>query len=174
MDELKYPIGKFSYGGSSTAAQRASFIDLIDAAPAHLRRAVQGLSETQLNETYRPQGWTLRQVVHHVADSHLNAYLRFKLALTEDNPRIKTYKEALWAEVIDARTLPVEVSLTLLESMHKRWVLGLRNLEPSTFARTLDHPDAGKVDLDWLVALYAWHGQHHTAHITNWRKRQGV
>ena len=174
MEELKYPIGKFSYSGSNTPAQRAALIDAIDAAPANLRQAVAGLSEAQLNETYRPQGWTLRQVVHHVADSHLNAYQRFKLTLTEDNPTIKTYKEALWAEVTDARTLPVEVSLTMLESMHQRWVTGLRALEASKFARTMNHPEAGPVNLDWLVALYAWHGQHHTAHITSWRKRQGV
>ena len=174
MEELKYPIGKFSYSGTLTPDQRKACIDKIDAAPSNLRRAVAGLSEAQLNETYRPQGWTLRQVVHHVADSHLNAYQRFKLVLTEDHPRIKTYKEALWAEEPDARTLPVDVSIQLLEALHGRWVTRLRSMDTAAFARTLDHPEQGAVNLDFMLALYAWHGQHHTAHILGWRKRSGV
>lgn len=174
MEELKYPIGRFKYAGSHTPEQRTSCIDAIDAAPGALRRAIAGLSEAQLNESYRPQGWTMRQVVHHVADSHLNAYQRFKLALTETHPRIKTYEEQLWAEEPDARTLPVEVSLILMESLHARWVPRLRSMDAAAFARTLDHPDSGAVTLDFMLALYAWHGKHHTAHILEWRKRHGV
>lgn len=174
MEELKYPTGRFKYSGSNTPEQRTSYIQAIEAVPGELRRAVAGLSDAQLNQSYRPEGWTLRQVVHHVADSHLNAYQRFKLTLTEDNPRIKTYKEALWAEEPDARTLPVEVSLQLLEALHGRWVVSLRAMNAAAFSRTLDHPESGAVTLDFMLALYAWHGKHHTAHITSWRARQGT
>jgi uncharacterized damage-inducible protein DinB len=174
MDELKYPIGKFHYAGPQSAAEQRACIDAIEAVPGQLRQAVAGLTDSRLDTPYRPQGWTLRQVVHHVADSHINAYQRFKLALTEDHPRIKTYREKLWAEEVDARTLPVEVSLKLLEAMHERWVTRLRTMDDAAFARTLDHPEQGAVNLDFMLALYAWHGPHHTAHITSWRKRQGV
>jgi uncharacterized damage-inducible protein DinB len=174
MEELKYPIGKFKPAGPLTADQRRGFISEIEATPKQLRDAVSGLSEARLDETYRPGGWTLRQVVHHVADSHLNAYQRFKLGLTEDHPTIKTYKEALWSEQPDARTLPVEVSLSLLEALHTRWLVNLRGMTDAQFKRTLNHPESGSVTLDWMLALYAWHGRHHTAHVTSWRKRNGV
>lgn len=171
MEELKYPIGRFKYSGPQTPEQRLKCIDEIDAAPRALRLAVAGLSEKDLHETYRKDGWTLRQVVHHVADSHMHAYQRFKFALTEEHPSIRSYQEALWAEELDARTLPVEVSLNLLEALHQRWGTRLRSMEAQAFSRTLDHPEMGSVSLDQMLALYAWHGRHHTAHIVEWRKR---
>lgn len=174
MEELKYPIGRFKNPGPLSASDRKACVDALRAVPAELRKAVAGLSEAQLDQTYRPGGWTLRQVVHHVADSHLNAYQRFKLALTEDRPRIKTYKEGLWAEELDARTLPVEVSLKLLESLHERWVTRLAAMDDKAFARTLDHPEVGDVTLEYMLAMYAWHGRHHTSHITGWRSRTGA
>jgi hypothetical protein len=148
-------------------------IDQIAEAPARLRAAVEGLTPEQLETPYRPDGWTVRQVAHHVADSHLNAYVRFKLALTEDEPGIKTYKEALWAELADTREVPVEVSLTLLETLHRRWVALLRSLSAADFERTVRHPDHGVLNLNQLVGMYSWHGRHHVAHITALRERMG-
>lgn len=137
-----------------------------------LRAAVEGLTEAQLDTPYRPGGWTVRQVVHHVPDSHLNAYIRMKLALTEDGPTIKPYDENLWAELSDSR-MPVDASLSLMDALHRRWVTVLRSLQPADFARTFLHPEAGVVSLDRLIALYAWHGRHHVAHITSLRQRMG-
>lgn len=138
-----------------------------------MRAAVQGLSPQQLDTRYRPQGWTVRQVVHHVPDSHMNAYIRFKLALTEDAPTIKTYHEDLWAELADSRSTPVETSLTLLETLHERWVALLRSLKDEDWKRSFRHPELGPMPLDANLALYAWHGAHHTAHITTLRQRNG-
>jgi hypothetical protein len=138
-----------------------------------MRAAVRTLNEQQLDTPYRPDGWTVRQVVHHVPDSHLNAYIRTKLALTEDNPRITAYDEAAWAELEDSRTTPVETSLTLLDMVHDRWVRVLRVMTPGDFARTLMHPDNGQMTLDHVIALYQWHSQHHVAHITGLRARNG-
>jgi uncharacterized damage-inducible protein DinB len=174
MADLKYPIGKFSHAGPLTRDQRAACIAAIDELPRALRASVQGLSDAQMNSRYRPEGWTLCQVVHHMADSHINAYQRFKLALTEDHPTIKPYREALWAEEPDARALPVEVSLSLLEALHTRWVTRLTAMTDADFKRSLHHPDAGTMTLDLLLDLYAWHGRHHTAHVTSWRERNGV
>ena len=173
MTDLRYPIGKFDWQGESSPAQREQFINNISELPARLRAAVAGLTDEQLDTPYRDGGWTVRQVIHHVADSHLNSYVRFRLALTEATPTIKAYDEAQWAELEDARRAPAEVSLGLLESLHDRWVRLLRSLQPEDFARQFRHPERGTMSLDANLALYAWHGQHHTAHINNLRQRRG-
>ena len=165
MDDLRYPVGPFVYDKDTTPARRAERIRQIAGAPALLRSAVSGLSERQIETPYRPGGWTVRQVVHHVPDSHLNAYCRFKLALTEDNPTIKPYDEAAWANVADTAGTPLEVSLTLLEALHQRWVVLLEAMTPADFARPLLHPDRGAISLDWMLQLYAWHGRHHAGHV---------
>jgi uncharacterized damage-inducible protein DinB len=171
--DLRYPIGKFHRPGALTDAQRAEYIVMIEETPAKVRAAVKGLNEEQLNEPYRPGGWTVRQVAHHVPDSHMNAYVRFRLALTEDEPMIKTYAEAKWAELADAKSSAVEPSLELLENLHKRWVLLLRSLGPAEWARKFRHPEwETPMSLDELLALYAWHGRHHVAHITALRERE--
>jgi hypothetical protein len=173
-DDLRYPIGPFRYPGEGNPARREQWIADIAAAPGQLRAAVAGLSPAQLDTPYRPEGWTVRQVVHHLPDSHLNAYTRIKLALTEEEPTIKPYEEARWAELADARTGPVEPSLALLESLHQRWLLLLRALRPPDFARQFRHPEHGrKFGLDETVAMYAWHSKHHVAHITSLRRRMG-
>jgi uncharacterized damage-inducible protein DinB len=173
MTDLRYPIGKFQSPASVTDAERAVLVDQIAALPAELRSAVITLDDTQLGTPYREGGWTVRQVVHHVPDSHVNAYTRFKLALTEDVPTIKTYEEAQWAELPEARSAPIGVSLALLDALHQRWVLLLRVLAPAQFARAFRHPDLGVMTLDQQIALYAWHGRHHLAHITSLRTRMG-
>lgn len=174
MTDLRYPIGRFQFENDNlTDEQRQHFINQIAETPAMLREAVKGLSQEQLEMPYRPGGWTVRQVVHHVPDSHLNSYVRFKLALTEDEPTIKPYDEAQWAMLGDTQSTPVEVSLNLLESLHERWVRLLRSLAPADFARTFRHPELGIVSLNKNVALYAWHGRHHVAHITSLREREG-
>ena len=173
MTDLRYPVGKFKLDGDITEAGRRDLIESIAQAPAKLRAAVEGLSPEQLDTPYRPDGWTVRQVVHHLPDSHLNAYIRFKLALTEDEPAIKTYEQERWAELEDARTAPVDLSLALLESLHRRWVLLLRALPPAAFARTFRHPELGVVTLDQQVRLYEWHGRHHVAHVNSLKQRMG-
>ena len=174
VTDLRYPIGKFSSDGAMTEARRAECIARIAAAPGRLRAAVTGLDDTQLDTPYRPEGWTVRQVVHHVPDSHLNAYTRVRLALTEDTPTIKPYEEARWAELPDARTLPVEISLHLLESLHARWVPLLQRLGAAEGARQFRHPELGRlVAIDEVIAMYAWHGDHHVAHVTRLRERLG-
>ena len=171
MDELRYPVGKFEFPEAVSVADLAEFLDEIAETPARMRAAVSGLSDAQLDTPYRPGGWTVRQLAHHVPDSHMNSYVRFRLALTEDSPVIKPYEEARWAELADARTLPVEPSLALLESLHSRWVPLLRSLSPSDWKRTFRHPELGLVSLENNAALYAWHGRHHVAHITSLRGR---
>jgi uncharacterized damage-inducible protein DinB len=172
MTDLQYPVGRHARVQSLTPEQRAACIVEIADAPGRLRRAVAGLDERQLDTPYRPGGWTVRQVVHHVPDSHLNAYVRCKLALTEEQPTIKPYDQALWAATPDTRA-PVEVSLALLAALHERWVLLLRGLGPAEFARTLNHPESGVMTLDGVLAMYAWHGRHHTAHVIGLRERMG-
>jgi uncharacterized damage-inducible protein DinB len=167
----RYPIGKFEMPADVSPARRKQAIDEIGATPARLRAAVDGLNERQLNTPYREGGWTVRQVVHHVSDSHMNAFIRLRLALTEDKPIIKPYEEARWAELADAK-LPVGVSQTLLDCLHERWDVLWRSLEPEQFARPLIHPENGERTVDWLLLLYAWHGKHHVAHITELRKRK--
>ena len=173
VTDLRYPVGKFKLDGDITEAGRRDLIESIARAPAKLRAAVEGLSPEQLDTPYRPDGWTVRQVVHHLPDSHLNAYIRFRLALTEDEPAIKTYEQERWAELEDARTAPVDLSLALLESLHRRWVLLLRALPPAAFARTFRHPELGVVTLDQQLRMYEWHGRHHVAHVTSLRQRMG-
>jgi hypothetical protein len=173
MSDPRYPIGKFHFDGPSTEEQKRKSIDEIAHAPANLRAAVKGLSDAQLDTPYRPEGWTVRQVVHHVPDSHLNAYIRTKLALTEDDPTIKPYFEDRWAQLADTQLTPVEVSLALLDSLHDRWVRLLRSLQPQDWQRTFRHPELGPMTLEKNLALYAWHGRHHVAHITSLRERSG-
>jgi DinB superfamily len=173
MTDLRYPIGKFHYEGSPSEKQRQELIEQIEQTPAKLRAAVNGLSPQQLETPYRPEGWTVRQVVHHVPDSHVNAYVRFKLALTEDDPTIKPYAEDRWAKLADSESTPVEVSLTLLESLHDRLTRLLRSLDGEDWKRTFRHPELGPMTLEKNLALYAWHGRHHVAHITSLRQRNG-
>jgi uncharacterized damage-inducible protein DinB len=173
MTDLRYPIGKFHFDGTLTEAQKKDSIDDIARTPAHLRAAVKGLTDAQFETPYRPGGWTVRQLVHHVPDSHVNSYVRFKLALTEDEPTIKPYAEDRWAELADTKATPVEVSLTLLESLHDRWVRLLRSLTADEWKRSFRHPALGAMTLEKTLALYAWHGRHHVTHITNLREREG-
>jgi hypothetical protein len=173
MTDLRYPIGKFHFDGPPTEEQRKKFIDEIAHAPANLRAAVKGLSDEQLDTPYRPDGWTVRQVAHHVPDSHLNAYVRFKLALTEEEPTIKPYAQDRWAQLADTPSTPVEVSLAMLDSLHDRWIRLLRSLKPEDWKRSFRHPELGLVGLERNLALYAWHGRHHVAHITSLRERNG-
>ena len=174
MDDPRYPIGPFAYEGPQTPERRLDCIARIAAAPANLRKAVAGLTDAQLDTPYRDGGWTVRQVVHHVPDSHLNAYTRFRLTLTEPTPTIKPYFEHLWAELPDARGAPVEISLALLEALHRRWVPLLRSLGPAEWELKFLHPEHGREwSLDEVLAMYAWHGEHHTAHVTRLRDRMG-
>jgi uncharacterized damage-inducible protein DinB len=172
MENLKYPIGRFSFQPPSTTEQRQVWIGEIAEAPAKLRAALAGLDDTQLNTPYRDGGWTVRQVVHHVPESHMNAYIRFKLALTEHEPTIKPYDEAAWAELSDVRETPIEVSLALLDNLHDRWVRVLRSMSDAGFLKQFRHPELGVVSLEKNLALYAWHGKHHVAHITSLRERK--
>jgi hypothetical protein len=169
----RYPIGPFASDPESSEASRRAHVDGIAALPAAMRRAVSGLGPAQLDTPYRPGGWTVRQVVHHVPDSHLNSYVRFKLALTEDAPTIRPYDEAAWARLPDTALEPVETSLALLESLHRRWVTLLRALPPEAFSRAFVHPESGATTLERAVALYDWHGRHHVAHIEALREREG-
>jgi hypothetical protein len=169
----RYPIGTFAPPPHVDAGLRTTFVEQIAAAPTELRAAVAGLSARQLDTPYRDGGWTVRQVVHHLPDSHLNAYVRFKLALTEDEPLVKTYAEDRWAELPEARVADVGLSLALLEALHARWVMAIRVLPAPAFARSFRHPDLGVMPIDRLLALYAWHGRHHVAHITSLRARMG-
>jgi uncharacterized damage-inducible protein DinB len=172
-EDLRHPIGRFSFQAPSTPEQRRTWIAEIAEAPANLRAAVAGLSEEQLDTPYREGGWTVRQVIHHVPESHMNAYIRFKLALTEDRPQAKPYKEAEWAKLPDNQVTPIETSLQLLTALHSRWVDTLRCMQPSDFGRTLYHPEHGVLSLDRMLAMYAWHCSHHVAHITSLRERMG-
>lgn len=173
MDDLRYPVGKFNPKPVISDEERRTFIEQIEATPRLLREAIKGLNQQQLDTPYRPDGWTVRQVIHHLPDSHMNSYIRFKLALTENQPTIKPYQQHLWAEFPEARSGPIEMSLLLLESLHHRWVLFLKNIPPGDFARTFNHPENGPMNLDRLLQLYAWHGRHHVAHITSLRNRMG-
>lgn len=170
--DLRYPIGKHVPVASLTPAERATCIAQIAATPENFRRAVAGLTDAQLDTPYRPGGWTVRQLAHHVPDSHMNAYIRFKLGLTEDTPAIKTYEEKDWATTPETAA-PIAMSLDLLTALHVRWVTLLRSMTAADFSRAIKHPDWGTPSLDSLLALYAWHGGHHTAHVTTLRKRMG-
>jgi uncharacterized damage-inducible protein DinB len=171
--DLRYPIGEFKFAAPLTDAERAACLEAIEQAPANMRAAVADLNDEQLNTPYRAEGWTVRQVVHHVPESHLNSYTRFKLALTEDQPMIKPYFEDRWAEMSDAREAPINLSLDLLEALHRRWIWFLRSLKAEDYQRSFVHPDLGVVTLEKNIALYAWHGKHHVAQITSLREREG-
>jgi uncharacterized damage-inducible protein DinB len=172
-ENLQYPIGKFNKLEHVDAGQRERFIQEIAAAPKELRKAVEGLDDARLNTPYREGGWTVRQVVHHLPDSHMNAYVRLKLTLTEHEPDVKTYKEALWAELPDVKTVPIEISLVLLDTLHVRWIACLRGLDGDAFEKKFWHPAMGLMSVNEQLALYAWHGKHHVAHITSLRQRMG-
>jgi hypothetical protein len=170
---LQYPIGRFSKPAELDRGQLGGAIAAIAALPECLRMAVSGLANEQLDTPYRDGGWTVRQLIHHIADSHMNAYVRTRLALTEDWPNIKPYEERRWAELADARTLPVEISLSLLEPLHGRWVTLLKSLGDADWARGYIHPEMGRQSLAEVAVLYSWHSRHHTAHVTELRKRMG-
>ena len=171
MSDLSYPIGKFTYDADVTPGKRTAWIRQIAEAPTAIRAAVGGLSDEQLALAYRPGGWSVRQLVHHVADSHMNAYIRFKWTLSEDNPTIKAYDQDRWAALADSQQTPVEVSLDILDAVHRRWVVLMESLKDEDWVRPLEHPENGSMTLDRLLQLYAWHGRHHTTHITNFRIR---
>jgi len=171
--DLRYPIGPFEEPAEIGPVDRWRYIREIERLPSAMRQAVAGLSEEQLDTPYRPGGWTLRQVAHHVPDSHMNSYVRMRLALTEDEPTIRPYFEDLWARLPDASLAPVGLSLDLLEALHGRWAFLLREIEPEQWLRKFRHPERGTVTLQGNLALYAWHGRHHTAQITTLRARKG-
>ncbi|MFT3981459.1 MAG: putative metal-dependent hydrolase [Ferruginibacter sp.] len=173
MEELKYPIGKYIEQPFSEQQLREWLLD-IETLPLHVEHAVLNLDEAQLQMPYRPGGWTVHQLVHHIADSHMNAYIRFKLGLTEDNPTIKPYEEQRWAEMADTKNLPINISATILFAVHKRWTEVLKHIQPEEWNRTVYHPEHKKTMTLWfLLGMYAWHGRHHTAHITRLRERMG-
>jgi hypothetical protein len=166
LDALRYPVGKFERLKAPLGrAGREPLVKTIEDTPARLRALVGGLSDAELETPYRPGGWTIRQVVHHVPDSHMNAYVRMKLAATEESPTIRVYEEQLWAELPDGKSGPIEMSLALLEALHRRWIVFLRNLTDAEFARTFQHPQWNVVTIEEAVALYAWHSRHHVAHV---------
>jgi hypothetical protein len=173
VTDLRYPIGTLTYPPAITLAERARAIEDIGALPANVRAAVNGLSDAQLDTPYRPGGWTVRQVVHHVADSHMHAYIRLKFALTEETPVIKPYDEKTWSALADMQ-LPVEISLSLLDAIHARWVAIYASMGPEDFARAFHHPELGQnLTLDQQAFGYSWHSRHHVAHITTLRQREG-
>lgn len=171
-EDLRYPIGKFDSNIEVTPEVRKNFIQTIEDLPEKIGEAVKNLSDEQLDTPYRPGGWTVRQLVHHVADSHLNSICRFKLALTEDVPTIRPYFEDRWAELADAR-LPIEDSLKIIEGVHSRWAVLLNSMSDEDFQRKLNHPESGEWTLEKFLGLYDWHSKHHTAHIMSLRDRNG-
>jgi hypothetical protein len=173
LEDLKYPAGRYQVPADIGEEQRSEWINAISSLPAQLSTAVRGLVDGQLDTRYREGGWTVRQVVHHVADSHMNSYIRFRWALTENVPLIKAYQEALWAELPDAKSMPVQVSLDLLAGLHQRWTALLNHMTEADFERRLRHPEAGELALDRMLGLYAWHGRHHVAHVARLRERMG-
>lgn len=172
LDTLRYPIGRFNAPAASLPGIRAAHIETLRQLPEHLRSAVKGLNDAQLDTPYREGGWTVRQLIHHIADSHLNCYVRFKLALTEDWPTIKPYDEAAWAELSDSNQ-PIEVSLVLVTALHERWVALLESMSDEDFRKGFNHPERGRQNLATTLALYDWHSRHHTAHIASLRAREG-
>jgi len=172
IELLKYPLGRYQPSDDIAPAQLAAWIEELATFPSRLRMVAESLSKDQLDTPYRPEGWTLRQVIHHLADSHMNAYIRFKLAITEEHPTIKPYNEKLWAECAESKFGPIASSLDLLETLHARWVLFLNTLEPADFERTYFNPEQQKSSaLKNVLGVYAWHGAHHLAHITETQKR---
>ncbi len=173
MEDLRYPIGRLELRDGLTMEDRSALIDQIAQAPVRMREAVAGLTDEQLNTPYREGGWTVRQVIHHLADSSVNGYVRFKWAATEENPTLKAYDGPRWAELADGSSAPLDVSLALLETLHRRWIVFLKSLSPSDFQRPITHPESGEWAVDGLLQLYAWHGLHHVAHVTELRRRKG-
>lgn len=172
-EDLKYPIGNFNPPQEITPDKRNGFIQTIQELPGKFRDAIAGLNDEQLRTPYRPGGWTVSQVVHHVADSHINSFCRFKLGLSEETPTIKPYDEAAWAEMDDASDAPVELSLNIIDGVHARWAMLLKSMSDTDFERKINHPERGEMTLNDLLALYGWHSKHHTAHITALRDRNG-
>ena len=170
-EDLRYPVGKFERIENIDDSLRSQFLKTIEELPSKLREAVEGLSEQQLETQYRPEGWTVKQVVHHVADSHANSLIRFKLALTEDTPTIKPYMEDRWAELADSKHAPIEISLNQIESIHARWSLILQAMSVEDFDRNMFHPEHGEVSLNYMLSLYDWHCKHHLGHITKLKER---
>lgn len=173
IDDRRYPVGRYCPPAEIGERERLDWIKELEALPGNLRAAVDGLSDDNLDTPYRPGGWTVRQIVHHLPDSHLNSYTRFRLALTEQNPSIKPYAQAAWAELPDAKAAPIDASLRLLDGLHRRWVMLLRDLSDKDFQRTFQHPEQGQIALDWTLGLYAWHSRHHVAQILALRQRSG-
>lgn len=172
MEQLKYPIGNFKTPITYSHQDIDNWIAIIEKTPAQIEAAVKDLSKDQLNTPYRPEGWTIRQVVHHLPDSHMNSYIRFKWTLTENAPVIKAYNEQSWAELEDGKNAPIELSIQLLKSLHARWVVVLKNLSETDLEKQFTHPETGdKITLKEMIALYAWHSQHHLAHITSLKER---
>ena len=172
-EDLRFPIGEFVPPEIITPQAREKFIRTIEKLPPNLKDAVENLSDEQLDTPYRPEGWTVRQTVHHLADSHLNSFCRFKLGLSEDTPTIKTYDEAVWAETTDSKNAPVELSLSIIDGLHARWTRLLKSMSDEDFNRKINHPERGAMSLGELLALYDWHSRHHTAHIAKLKERQG-
>lgn len=172
-DDLRYPVGTWTWPGSVTAEEREQYICDIEELPTKLRDAVAGLDPKHLDTPYREGGWSVRQIVHHIPESHMNSYIRFKLALTEDNPTVKPYDEAAWGKLPDASTAPIGLSLALTDALHQRWALVLRAMTDRDFQRTYHHPENGTHKLDAILGMYAWHGRHHAAQIAATRKRMG-
>ena len=170
-EDLRFPIGKFNPPQEVPPEMREKFIQTIEELPEKFRQAVSGLNEEQIDMPYRPEGWTIRQLVHHVADSHINSFCRFKLGLSEEIPTIKPYDEALWAEMPDSKNAPINLSLNLIDGIHARWTMLLKSMTEEDFAREINHPERGTMSLNVLLALYDWHSRHHTAHVTNLRER---
>jgi hypothetical protein len=171
IEHLKYPIGKFNQPDTITASNIAQWIDDIAAFPARITKETIALTNAQLDTYYRPDGWTIRQVIHHCADSHINSFIQLKLALTEEQPTIKPYFEERWAELLDSKNMPIAPSLQIIEGLHERWTVVLKNLTESDFERIFIHPEQGrKVRIDEYIGLYAWHCNHHLAHITTTKK----
>ncbi len=165
IDALRFPVGPFKAKAGLSAEERKNLIDEIARFPGEFRTAVESLSKSHLDTAYREGGWTARQVAHHVPDSHMQGYVRFKLTVTEDTPTIKTYHQAAWGETQDSRSAPIDSSLALLEALHERWVLFLRSLSDENFKKTYRHPDLGELSLETTLQLYAWHGKHHLGHV---------
>lgn len=170
-EDLRYPIGRFVFDPATAAQERDEWIRHLARLPGELEGVLDSLNDEQLDTPYRPDGWTVRQVVHHIADSHMNAYVRIRLGLTEDAPLIKGYDEKLWAELADSLTAPVAPSLSIVEGAHSRWVTLLRQIAPEDFQRTIVHPQFGPGTIEKYTGLYAWHGAHHVAQIRNLRQR---
>lgn len=172
-EDLRFPVGKFAPPAEITEEMREKFLHTIESLPPNLKDAVEDLTDIQLDTPYRPAGWTVRQVVHHIADSHLNSFCRFKLGLSEDVPTIKTYDESVWAEMADSKDTPIELSLNIIDGLHARWTRLLKSMSDADFEKKINHPERGEMTLGALLALYDWHSRHHTAHITKLRERNG-